>query len=238
MERKPGRSQTERLLYLETNRDQQLDRTVKSDLIKAGDFGTVYAQKTCFYNRPVQSSYNSVSVRFFSSGYPSGYERPVELPKRPEVVPSLSSLSLVRILRHGTGHLLIEADYESTGELRSVQAVTASGGNVTSYPLTSYPLDSDIVTLQKYGVPFRWEIKKDSHGVLRQLPQPAAAEELSLFIRFYDFGKLIEEEQLRGGVAVTRWLQPSVTEEERQIGPECDSRFRQQLSMGLPTAGY
>jgi hypothetical protein len=45
MEKKPGATQAERLLYLETNTNQVLDRIVKEDEILTGPFGTVYVEK-------------------------------------------------------------------------------------------------------------------------------------------------------------------------------------------------
>ena len=72
-----------------------------------GDFGTIYAEKTCFYNRPVQSNYSSVKVTFFSNGYPEAYDRPTVLPDAPEVVSPLSSASLVRVIRNEADYTLV-----------------------------------------------------------------------------------------------------------------------------------
>src|ERR1700719_739449 len=47
-QKKPGVDTRERLLHLETDHNQVLDRTVKSDEILKGRFGTIYAEKTCF----------------------------------------------------------------------------------------------------------------------------------------------------------------------------------------------
>ena len=43
------------LLFLEMNRDHMLDRTVKSIQLMKGRFGTVYAERTCFFNRPPET---------------------------------------------------------------------------------------------------------------------------------------------------------------------------------------
>jgi hypothetical protein len=60
-EKKPGAVARERSLYLETGQDQVLDRTVKTDEILRGPFGTVNAVRECFYTRPIQSGFGSVS---------------------------------------------------------------------------------------------------------------------------------------------------------------------------------
>jgi hypothetical protein len=38
-----------------------------------------------------------------------------------------------------------------------------------------------------------------------------------------------------GAVISSRFLQPGDIEEEKGLNPDCDQRFRQQQSMGLPT---
>jgi hypothetical protein len=240
-----GSSVQHRTLYLETNRQDQLDRTVKSDVLLTGDFGMAYAQKTCFYNRPVESNYSSVSVRFDSDEYPSAFEVPSVLSGTPDNVPPLSSVSLVRVLRKESGYTLVSADYESTGELRGFQVAEAKNGNISpatdvqtvSPPDRSGSTDPRLV---RYGIPPRIDVQKYLSVHRLPLPSgPAALEESTSLIQFYGYGKLMQQQQLRSGVPVsTRWLQPSTTEEEHTIGPECDSRFAQQRSMGLPTTGY
>jgi hypothetical protein len=248
MENHPGDSGPHQLLYLETHPDGLLDRTVKSDILLFGDFGTVYVNRTCFYNRSVQDSYSSVSLRFSSNGYPSAYESPTVLARASVVVPPLTSIGLIRILRDEAGYVLAAADYEATGILRNIQVLKAKGGEVsasTEEVLISpgadgkYSLSAKDPRLVRYGIPFRFAIdnfRSSRHFQLSPAPSP---EESTWVILFYDFGKTIQQQQLRAGVPISsRWLQPSVTEEERQIGPECDARFKQQRSMGLPTAGY
>jgi len=52
----------------------------------------------------------------------------------------------------------------------------------------------------------------------------------------YGFGKLMRQDQFRNGSVVSsRFLRPSVTEEEKNLNPECDAKFAQQRSMGLST---
>ncbi len=231
---KRSASTPELLLYLETDREQRLDRTVKSDLLLVGDFGTIFVKRTCIYNHPFRSYPNSVSVQFFSNGYPSGYENPTELSGSPKMLPPLTSVSIIRVLHLGAGYLMVKAEYEANGEFRTINGAVADGkADPPGANITSYPADLS-KELGKYGMPAHLNVTK---GALA-LPNSPKEEETFLFVRFYDFGKLIQREQYRGGILLSsKWLQPSVTEEERTIGPECDARFRQQLSLGLPTTG-
>lgn len=243
METNPGETQPHRTLYLETNRNGQLDRTVKSDVLLTGDFGLVYAEKTCFYNRPVESNYSSLAVRVRSNEYLSGFEQPIVLPGTPEFVPALSSFSLIRILVSESGFTVVSGDYEYTGELRSFQIGKASGGKNkgAEVQMVSPPagLNSTDSRIAGFGIPSHIDIGKYSSLHHLELPEVSEHEQSTWLIQFHDFGKLIQQQQLRAGVPISsRWLQPSRTKEEQTIGPECDSRLLQQRSMGLPTTGY
>jgi hypothetical protein len=57
-----GRTDAVRVLYLEA-KNNVLDRTVKTDEILRGAFGGVYAEKTCYFARPVTEGYSAVAVR-------------------------------------------------------------------------------------------------------------------------------------------------------------------------------
>ncbi|MCU1284491.1 MAG: hypothetical protein JWO13_841 [Acidobacteriales bacterium] len=240
MERSPANPEEHRSLYLETKPDGRLDRTVKSDVILVGDFGTISAQRTCFYNRPVQSNYSSVTISFNSNGYPSAFEIPTVLPRATEVIPPLTSVSLIRVIRNGADYTLISADYESTGELRGLHVVSANAGNTSpAKDVFALRLGSKDPRLEKYGVSSEFDIHRYLSLHRLHLPFISAPEHSVWLIQWYDFGKLIQQQQLQAGVPIsTRWLQPSTTQQEQTIGPECDSRFRQQRSMGLPTTGY
>src|SRR5215469_4496441 len=90
MERKLGESEAHSSLILVAKRDGPLGSTLKRDLLLTGDFGSIYAEKTCNYNQAVESHYNSVAIAFFSSGYPGGYEVPDVLADVPHVLPPLT----------------------------------------------------------------------------------------------------------------------------------------------------
>ena len=241
MERNPGASEAHRSLYLETRLNGRLDRTVKSDVLLRGDFGIIHTEKTCFYNRPVESNYSSVRIGFYSNAYASALENPVVLAGAPETGSALTSVSLIRIFRDGSAYTLVASDYEASGERRSFHVARANSGKLT--PGTeelSFAVDGKDPRLEQYGIPSTLDINRyrASHHLPLRLPAPASEKE-TWVVEFYDFGKLIRQQQFRGGVAISsRWLRPSITAEERTIGPECDSRMSRQQAMGLPTTGY
>ena len=125
-ERKPGAAARERSLYLETGQDQVLDRTVKTDEILRGPFGTVNAVKECFYTRPIGSGFGSVSVEFKVNDTEG--EVPPEVPSPGESLPPLTSLSLVRIFRTSPEYVIVSANYEPDGSLGSVDFGSARTG--------------------------------------------------------------------------------------------------------------
>ena len=92
-------------------------------------------------------------------------------------------------------------------------------------------------SLAKYGIPTHIDIQKYLLSRRVSLPDVALDQEKNVMNVFYGFGKFIRQEELKDGAIVTsRWLQPSVTEEEKAtLNPLCDARFRQQQTIGLPT---
>ncbi len=238
--RGPGDSEPHTALYLETKPEGPLDRTVKSDALLAGDFGLVDAEKTCFYNRPVESNYSSVKTSFHANEYRSSFENPVELAAAPEILPPLTSISLVKLFRDGSEYTLAGADYEATGERRSLHVSRAAGGKLLpGADAVMFHLGSKDPRLAQYGIPDALDINSylASHRLLGLGVGQREAE--VWLIQFYDFGKRIQLQELRDGVPISsRWVRPSITDEERTLGPECDSRMRRQKAMGLPTTGY
>jgi hypothetical protein len=244
-EKKPGAVARERSLYLETDKDQVLDRTVKTDEILRGAFGAINAERECFYTRPIENVYGSVSVEF--NGNDVEHELPSEISSPPEGLPALTSLSLVRIFRTGPEYVIVSANYEQDGSLVFGSAKDGHPGGTgpsgTAIYRTPDPQVNEIVRkgldpeLTKYGIPTHIDVQK--YLLSRQMPLPAVAldQEKNVMNEFYGFGKFIRQDELKdGAIVASRWLQPSVTKEEKEtLNPLCDARFRQQQAIGLPT---
>lgn len=223
----------QRLLYLETNNDQILDRTVKHDEILRGPFGTVYANKTCFYSRPVASGYSSVSVGAYSNQLE--HEVPIQLTGLPGDLPPLSSVSLVRIFRTDPEYLVVSANYEPNGKLGSLHIDKTKDGDWVSGGNSLHP-DLQDPRLERYGIPARIDVQE--YIRLRRLPIPTVRlpHELTVLNRHYGYDKIIRQDTLRdAAVASSRFLRPSVTKEEQILDSVCESRFREQQSMEPPT---
>ena len=105
LEKRAGSVSPERALYLETNREQVLDRTVKEDEVLSGPFGSLNAKRECFYTRPIESTFGSVSIEF--NGNDTQHETPLVISGPPQGLPALTSLSLVRILQTGADYVTI-----------------------------------------------------------------------------------------------------------------------------------
>jgi hypothetical protein len=210
---------------------------VKDDELLTGPFGTVYVKKTCFFNRPVASNYNSVTVMLGSNQDGAGREIPIQLSQVRERVPPLTSLSLVRVFQNGADYVVVSANYESSGELGSLDLGETKGGQVIpGTASTSFRIDSKNPLLESYGIPLRVSVQDYLRGHRLVLPRVALRQELAVVNLHFGFDKLIRQDRLRDGAVVSsQYLRPSVTEEEQNLDSECDSRFRQQQSMSLPT---
>ena len=239
IEKKAGAAQAERLLYLETNTDQVLDRTVKEDEILTGLFGNVYVQKTCFFNRPVASNFSHVTVMAGSNKDLSRPEIPVQISETPKDTPPLTSFSLVRVFKTDAGYLLVSANYESSGELGSLNIVETKDGYVIPGRASTvffFRVDLNKPLAEKHGIPLRIDVQEYLHSRRLSLPNVALHQEIVLLNQHFGFDKLIRQDQLENGTVVSsRYLRPFVTQEEETLDSECESRFRQQQAMGLPT---
>jgi len=230
--KKPGAAQRTRFLYLEADQNQRLDRTVKNDEIAKGPFGTLYANKTCFYRRPLVDG-SSVSVGAYFNQLE--HEVPLELSGPPETLPPLTSVSLVRIFRTEPAYIVVSANYESGGELGSLHIDKAVSGDWLSGSVFHRP-DLNGPLLNRYGIPTRIDVTGYLHS--RRLPMPVVTQpqEQTLFNLLYGYGKTIRVDTLRNGaIDSSRFLRPSVREEEQVLNSACESRLRQQRSMGVPT---
>jgi len=231
------------LLFLEANREQMLDRTVKSIQLMKGPFGTVYAERTCFFNRPTETSWSNVSVHSYFNA--SSTEVPSELPRPPGTLPPLTSLSLIRIYRAFPEYLVVAANYEPNGELGSLHIDGAKDGNWLHSNYVPAAQDGfvhrpakgwDLNALKRYGIPAQIDVR----GYLRShhIPLPVASlpQEVTVLNQHYGYNRFIQLDELSNGTVISsRFLQPSDTDEEKVLNPLCESRFRQQQKLGLPT---
>jgi hypothetical protein len=233
-EQKPGAASPERLLYLETGKNQILDRTVKTTVVLKGPFGSVYSEKTCFYASPLERGYSAVSVHSYS--HTAIDVVPPETANPPASLPLLTSVSLVRVFRASPEFAVVSADYEVSGALVSVNVSGAKNGDWVAGATHMVQVEGNSSYLQQYGIPVSMDIP--GYVRLRRLPLPAVdlPQELTAVIQHYGHDQLIRVDVLRdGAVTSSRFLEPQLTKEEEVLNPACEARFRQQLAKGLPT---
>jgi len=172
-------------------------------------------------------------------------EVPSELSRTPNHLPPLTSLSLVRVFRAFPEYLIVAANYEATGELGSLHIDGAKGGDwlhSSFVPAAQdsfdrrIPKDRGTETLRKYGIPAHIDVQEYLRSHRIPIPTVPLPQEITVLNLHYGYNRLILQDELNAGVAISsRFLQPSVTEEENRLNALCESRFRQQQTLGLPT---
>lgn len=234
--RQPESADVRELLYLEAEHDR-LERTVKTDQIVTGPFGAVVAEKTCFYNRPVESYPSSIKVLIQSANPEIGREIPDSVAEGPKDVPPLTSISIVRFFRADPQLVFGAGNYEIKGTIGSIHHGKIMNGALQPGSAITFPRAPEFNAIeQSLGLPRRVEIEDYLRLKRMPLPRMSNSEGPTLVILVYGFGKLIRQDSLEdGAVTSSRFLRPVVTEEEGILGPECDARFRQQQSTGTPT---
>jgi hypothetical protein len=230
------------LLYLETDQDQLLERTVKTDRIIAGPFGAVVTERTCFYNRPVETYPSALLVLVQSMRYDID-EVPDTIPAPSKDIAPLTSMAIVRFFRANGELSYASGNYEATGTIGAIQSgKTENGDPVPQDSSTSFPVASafnrQFNELQRaYGLPSHVEIADFLRSKRSPLLNVSAVEDHAFVFLVYGFGKYIRQDSLNrnGVVTSSRFSRPSFTEEEKTLGPQCDERFREQQTKGIGT---
>jgi hypothetical protein len=234
-ETNPRTGVSEQLIYLEAGRNQVLDRTVKTEQILKGAYGTVYSTKTCFYASPLSRGHSTVSVGGGASD--NGGEIPIELPNAPESLPSLTSISVVRIFSISPEYIIVGGNYEPDGRMGGLQLRRAKGGDHVGGGNHVVPgLPHVARMIKEYGLPDRLDIQKYLRSSRLSLPSVAFEQEIAVVDLHYGYDKLIRQDVLKDGVVTSsHFLRSSVTQEENILDPLCESRFHQQQMTGVST---
>jgi hypothetical protein len=205
----------ERLLYLESDSNQVLDRTVKTEEMLKGAYGTIYATKTCFYASPLARGYSSVSVG--AGDNEIGNEISTELPSAPEALPPLTSVSLIRIFRTAPEYVVAGANYEPDGRLGGLDISGAKGGDrdpgfgegAFVFP---GPTREPAELAKRYGIPARLDVRDYLSSGRPRFPAVAFSQEVAVIDLYYGYDKIIRQDTLKdGAVSSSRFLQPSLT---------------------------
>lgn len=225
------------LMYLETNKHGVLDRTVKTDRVIAGPFGTVVTEKTCFYNRPVETSPSALLVQVQGTKYDIA-EIPDTITELPKDGPPLTSFAIIRFFHKGGNLAFGSGNYEATGAIGAIQSGELSHGDQLPGAFTASAQAPDFNNLQHvYGLSSQVNIADYLRSNRIVLATTSDTEDRSFVVLVYGLGKFIRRDSLsrRGVVTSSRLFRPLVTEEEKILGPECDDRFRKQQATGEST---
>lgn len=231
-----GASNMRRLLYLEAERGV-LERTVKDDEIVTGPFGALVAEKTCFYNRPVDTYRSSVKILVQSLTPETGREIPDPASAAAKNDLPLTTVSIVRIFRAAPQFIFASGNYEANGTIGSIQSGKVVNGEVQSGSSVMMPGASEFDAIrQSSGLPNRIDVENYFRRKHLPLLETSNPEDRTVVVLVYGFGELIRQDSLDHEAGISsRYLKPVMTEEERGLDPKCAKRLRQQEATGKPT---
>ena len=123
-----------------------------------------------------------------------------------------------------------------TGELGRLNIGVTSDGELAAGSITASAHDIKDTPLSRYGIPKHIDIDNLVRSRRLTLSQVTMSQVIAVVNRHYGFGDFIQQDTIQNDEVIdSRFLHCFVTEEQEFLNPQCDSRFRQQLSMGLPT---
>lgn len=223
----------QKAFYLEAREANfRLDRTVKTSELLHGEFGSVVFQKTCFYNRSFDVNLDTVAI-----GLHDGSSEPAKLVNPPTARNIPTSFALLRVFRDGEGAAVVIGGYEANGTLRSLHINHTRSGARLFYPEDGVFMDpsSNLMTRapNPIGVGLPLTLQPEFNGFVR-LPATSFPAAMEALFTVYADGSLVRRDVLaegRNGLSVlkeTRFLQPSVVDEQRQLEPACNAQLAKQ----------
>ncbi len=223
----------QRLLYLETDQNGKLLRTVKDDELLQGTYGTIHATKTCFFEGTVGEFQSSVSISAGDSKLDQ--EVPSVLASVPPDAPQLTALTLIRIYREDSGYVVVSGNYEVNGRLGSLNVIRTKRGDRVSFGTARIAPELPNPQMITYGILPQIDPAQFARLNRLRLPNVEKPQVATLVYRQYGFGSIFEENLLKGDAVVSsRILQP-VADQESTLRTLCNSRLLQQQSIGLST---
>lgn len=210
------------LFYLETDQspDQTLLRTVKTELLDSGRFGSLLTQTNCFF-KPNYRNGAGVKVYFHSPIY----EIPGELNAWPPDALPLTSVSLVRLFRMSPELVTVSANYEADGRLGSLGIDGARNGDWTNTGSDNRilpfiggfsRLGIKPEQLARFGIPDKFDLAQYQRQHAVRLPDVSTPQEHVWVVEMFGFGRLIRVADLQDGkVARQRILRPPTRKSNR-----------------------
>jgi hypothetical protein len=199
--------------------------------ILRGPFGTVYSQKTCFFNRPIETWGNLLVVSLYGN---SRGEPPTMSDEPPATGPAtLTNVSVIRVLRGGPEYIVAVALYGADGRARGLSVEGGRNadwvpGGKASIPEPNLTGGDQAAVMTSFGFPETVSIARALTqrpiGLATPSRGPVERDAISLH---YSYDRwLRQDEYLVAGEHHTRYLTYVRTPEDVALHEACAERFR------------
>ncbi len=228
-----GRAERGRVYYnmFTASSDYTLMTRTKEQLLLDGPFGRVYAKSVYYYAREYVGQATTFEVRSYLLQLP--YEQPEEVTSLRPGLP-LDGISVVRVLRHEPGFLVISADYGPNGEMAAIHVNGTKSGE-----WTNLPTDSKLAGLELGVSRFRdWSTERARFGFPEMFPvasfldtptpawgvAPYTEHVTAVHLHYARNRWVVQHVFPSGAPPMTRVLRFVVTPEDAALEPIDDSR--------------
>jgi hypothetical protein len=214
--------------FFSTDRKYRLIEREKNQELLRGEFGSVYAKTTYYYDSMYRGQATGFEVNSYSklvsSDSPSiGASVPVDAASR------VAAVSLVRIVKARPGFAILAATYSPDGRLQSLTVDAARGGDwVAANELSGNnpPIgggrfhDGGIQLRPWYGIPDHFPVEAYTAEPSVQWPPTGYPERLTAVHLHYDRNRWVRQDIYENGVrTASRSLQFPATESDRVLAP-------------------
>jgi hypothetical protein len=239
-----------RYSHLEMGADRILAQSSNAREVLRGPFGTVYSQKTCYYNLPIENYYNNIEVRLYANQME--HEPATVANERPlGATGTLTYVNVIRVLRGGPEYLVLSALYSADGHLKRASVDGARAGDwlhpayveearrdTVFIRASEHATQAQIAVMTRYGLPEAISVEDLLQHRLVGLELPAnASVERDVITLFYDHDRwMVQDEYVTNGVHHTRYLTYSETTQGSVLDSRCRERFLEASMKGLAGA--
>jgi hypothetical protein len=197
-----------RLNYFSTDSQYRLIYREKYQELLHGDFGSVYAQSTYYYD----ARYRGQATGFEVNGYSKlvGSESPSVTSSIPaESSGQVVAISLVRVLRAHPGFAVLSATYSPNGKLQSLSVDAARGGDwvgASEFVGSDPPINGGrfygggIQLRPWYGIPSNFPVQAYTANPTAVWPNAGYPEEFAAVHLHYDANRWVRQDTYVDGI--------------------------------------
>lgn len=222
-----------RYSHLESGGDHIIHKASKRQELLRGVFGTVYAEKTCYFQMPTVNYHNHFWVTAYAND--TEHEVPIVRASKPWGSQTLTQISLIAVFRRPPGYAVVSAVYSPPGKIQHLWVNGSKDGDWVHPSQFAEFADGFLVysgkekqreVLTRYGFPETFNVNSYLSRALPPFKAAPSDLQLSVVNLHYEHNVWVRQDQFPSdGPHVTRYLTFVQTSEDSVLDPQWAGGF-------------